>query len=64
MTGEVLASRIRLVISSGLVDLNKLIKQATVRRHIVLRLIQHHIDAGEKDYLKVNMDEVRERMKE
>ena len=39
VTGAVLASRVRLVISSGLVDLNKLLKQATVRKPIVLQLI-------------------------
>ena len=49
ITGKILESRVRLVISSGLVDL-KLIKQATVRRHIVVQLIAMHRDAGHPDY--------------
>ena len=35
-TGEVLASWVRIVISSGLLDLSSLLKQATVRRNVVV----------------------------
>ena len=34
--GAVLATKAKLLISSGLVSLNRLVKQATVRRHIVV----------------------------
>ena len=48
--GEVLAARVRIVIKSGLVDLNALIKQAFVRRNIVVELIKMHRDANHPDY--------------
>ena len=48
--GEVLAARVRIAVSSGLVDLNALIKQATVRRNIVVQLIRMHHDANHPDY--------------
>ena len=54
VVGEVLAARVRIAISSGLVDLNALIKQATVRRNIVVQLIRMHRDANHPDY-KVDM---------
>ena len=63
MVGEVLAARVRVVISSGLVDLNALIKQATVRRNIVVQLIRMHRDAKHPDY-KVDLRSVEERAKE
>ena len=44
--GAVLAARVRISISVGLVDLNRLIRQATVRRNIVVQLIRMHRDAG------------------
>ena len=49
VVGEVLAARVRIVIASGLVDLNALIKQATVRRNVV-ELIKMHRDAKHPDY--------------
>ena len=64
VTGAVLASRVRLVIASGLVDLNKLLKQATVRKHIVLALIALQRDAGHPDYQQLNMREVAENAEE
>ena len=48
--GEVLMSRVRLSITSGLVDLNKHMKEATVRRDVVVQLIRMHKDAGRPDY--------------
>ena len=59
-TGELLASRVRIAVASGLVDLNALLKQATVRRHIVVQLISMHRDAGHPDY-NVDMKEVKAR---
>ena len=38
-TGEVLATRVKISIFAGLVDLNKVLKEATVRRHTVVQLI-------------------------
>ena len=40
--GEVLIARVRLSITSGLVDLNKHMKQDTVRRDVVVQLIRMH----------------------
>ena len=64
VVGEVLMSRVRLSITSGLVDLNKHMKQATVRRDIVVQLIQMHKDAGHPDYQSVNMQQVAEQAKQ
>ncbi len=59
VSGEVLASRVRIAISAGLIDLNALIKQATVRRNIVVQLIRMHRDAKHPDY-DVDMKVVQE----
>ena len=48
--GAVLAARVRVTIASGLVDLNKLLRQATVRRNVVEQLIRMRKDAGHPDY--------------
>ena len=50
MDTRVLAARVQLQIHAGLVDLNSLIKQATVRRHIIVQLIRMWRDAGHPDY--------------
>ena len=42
LTGELLTARVSLSISSGLVDLNKKIKQLTVRRDVAVQLIAMH----------------------
>ena len=62
--GEVLLARVRLSISAGLVDLNKHIKQATVRRDVVVQLIRMHRDSGDPDYAGINMQSVEKRAKE
>ena len=59
--GEALLSRVRLSITSGLVDLNKHMKQATVRRDVVVQLIRMHRDAGHPDYAKIFMSRVEKR---
>ena len=59
ITGEVLMSRVRLSITSGLVDLNKHMREATVRRDIVVQLIRMHKDAGHPDYQSINMEDVK-----
>ena len=46
ITGQLLSSRVHLLITSGLVELNKHIREVTVRRDIVVRLIQMHRDTG------------------
>ena len=50
LSGEVLAARVQIQIQAGLVDLNRLIKQATIRRHVVVQLIRMWRDAGHPDY--------------
>ena len=62
--GEALLSRVRLSITSGLVDLNKHIKQATVRRDVVVQLIRMHRDAGHPDYQGIDMKRVEQRSRE
>ena len=62
--GEALMSRVRLSITSGLVELNKHMKQATVRRDVVVQLIKMHKDAGHPDYKCVDMEEVKRRAEE
>ena len=52
-------SRVRLSITSGLVDLNKHMKEATVRRDVVVQLIKMHKDAGHPDYQSINMEDVK-----
>ena len=59
--GAVLAARVRISISAGLVDLNRLIRQATVRRNIVVQLIRMHRDAGHPDYVGLDMRGVERR---
>ena len=61
LLGEALMSRVRLSITSGLVDLNKHMKQATVRRDVVVQLIRMHRDAGHPDYQKIFMSRVEKR---
>ena len=63
VTGEVLAARVRIVTAAGLIDLNALIKQATVRRNIVVQLIRMHRDAKHPDY-NVDLAKVGEKAKE
>ena len=48
--GAVLAARVRVTIAAGLVDLNKLLRQATVRRNVVEQLIRMRNDAGHPGY--------------
>ena len=59
--GAVLAARCRLWISSGLTDLNKLLKQATMRRNVVVEYIRMMKATGHTDYKNVEMDEVKRR---
>ncbi len=64
VSGEVLAARVRISIEAGLVDLNKCIKQATVRRNVVVQLIRLHKDAGHPDYVDLDMKVVQRRARE
>ena len=64
VTGGLLQARVGVAISAGLVDLNKVLKQATVRREIVVQLIRMKRDAGHPDYQKVNMADVQRRARE
>ena len=58
ITGAVLAARMRVVVTSGLVDVSRLLRQATVRRNVVVQLIRMHRDAGHPDYVNVDMRRV------
>ena len=58
VAGAVLAQRVRIVVTAGLVELNKLLKQATVRRDIVAQLIRLHRDANHPDYQRDGMKEI------
>ena len=60
----VLASRVRITIAAGLVDANRLLKQTTVRRHIVIELIRMRRNMGHPDYRKVDMRSVIKEAKE
>ena len=51
-----LVSRVQLQIQAGLVDLNRLIKQATVRRNVIIQLIRMFRDAGHPDYKNIFQD--------
>ena len=59
LNGKILAARVRISIASGLVALNRLLRQATVRRAVVVRLIQRRRDAKHPDYQSVNMHRVQ-----
>ena len=62
--GSVLAARVRVTIAAGLVELNKLLRQATVRRNVVEQLIRMRKEAGHPDYQHVDLREVRRRSRE
>eukprot|EP00959_Pyramimonas_sp_CCMP1952_P194416 4065222-Pyramimonas_sp.AAC.1 len=47
VTGAVLANRVRVVVTSGLVGLNGLLKEATVRRNVVVELVSMHKAANQ-----------------
>ena len=64
VTGDLLAARVQVAIGSGLVDLNKCIREATIRRPIVVRLIEMHRAKGHPDYQKQSMDQVRPRVRD
>ena len=63
-TGAVLASMVKLQISSGLITLNKHLREATVRRNVVVQLIRMFRDAGHPDYQRLDMAEVQRRATE
>ena len=59
VSGAALAARCRLMITSGLTDLNRLLRQAAIRRDVVLQYIQKKKDSGHTDFRRVNMESVR-----
>jgi hypothetical protein len=60
VSGEVLAARVRISIVAGLVDLNTLLRQATVRRNVVVQLIRMRRDMCHPDYVNIGMQAVNE----
>ena len=59
--GAFVAARVRTSTTAGLVDLNRLLRQATVRRNVVAQLIRMRRDMGHPDYIGVDMQEVEKR---
>ena len=51
----------RVSIEAGLVSLKDHIREATVRRNVVVQVIRMFTDAGHPDYKKVNMEDVARR---
>ena len=51
----------RVCIESGLVELNKHIREATVRRNVVVQLIRMFRDSGHPDYNNIDMQDVEAR---
>ncbi|MDA8609400.1 hypothetical protein N9L19_00635 [bacterium] len=62
--GAILAARVRVTIAAGFVDLNKLLRQATVRRNVVEQLLRMRKDAGHPDYQNVDTKEVQRRTRQ
>ena len=59
-----MAAKVRITISSGLVDLNRHLKQATVRRNVVVQLIRMFKDANHEDYRHLDMATVQRKAEE
>ena len=59
--GRVLASIVQIQVEGALKNIGKYIREATVRRDVVVRLIQMLKDDGHRDYQHLHMDEVEER---
>ena len=62
ITGEALVARVQIAIRSGLIELNRYIKQATIRRPIIERLIKMWHDVGHPDFQQLNWVVVREKI--
>ena len=62
--GQALAARVQIDIKGGLVNIAKNLKQATVRRDIVVQLIRMWHDAGHPDYKFICMKNVKQRAKQ
>ena len=59
--GDVLGAGVSIVISTGLTSLNNLVKQATVRRNVVVQLIRMQLDATHPDCNTINMRDAARR---
>ena len=60
-TGAVLASSVQVHVSGGLLQVSRYMKEATVRRYVVIRLILMKKESGHRDYQHLDTDVVRER---
>jgi len=58
-TGATLAAIVKVRVKHGLIDFNKYLKDATVRRQVVVELIRRLKESGDEDYADQNMDAVR-----
>ena len=61
VAGSVMEARVRVASTAGLVDLSKCIKEATVRRDVVVQLIRLLRIAGHPDYQRLCMRDVERR---
>ena len=50
IVGQALAARVQVEVQGGLMSISNVLKQATVRRDIVVRLIMMFHDLGHPDY--------------
>jgi hypothetical protein len=64
VSGEVLAARVRISIVAGLVDLNTLLRQATIRTNVVVQLIRMRRDMCHPDYVNIDMQAASEQAKQ
>lgn len=62
--GAVLAARVRITIASGLVDVNWLLRQAAIRRIVVVQLIRMRRDADHPAYRGIDIRGVQRRARE
>ena len=62
VTGEWLKMRCQISITSGLVELNKLLRQTTIRREHVLTYIKMKKDAGHKDFQHQDVGKVKKKL--
>ena len=64
VSGAVLTARVRVSLTAGLVDLNSILREATVRRDVVVQYIRLMKQKNHPDYKRIDMAEVQKRAAE
>ena len=64
VSGSLLQARVAISITSGLVNLNKCLREATIRRDVVVQLIRMRRDSGHPDFQGIDMAGVEVRARE